>query len=126
MANDTEIAAEDIAEALLAITGDALMAGDFDAFASAFHLRQTMATIGGPIHVEVKDDLRRGFEEVVRYYKAIGVTDMVRSVAAADYKSTGVIESTHICDLLHNGKRLKETYPVFSVLKKNQRRLADH
>ncbi len=113
-----EFAASDIAEALLEITGDALLSGNFDAFAAVFHVPQVMATMAGPIHMETMDDMRRAFDEMHQHFKAIGVTEMVRTCVAADYKSSTRIESTHVSDLLHNGKRLSEPYPVFSVLEK--------
>ncbi len=113
-----QITALKIAEAILEITGDALMTGDFDAFAAVFHVPQFMATMAGPVHMETVDDMRRCFDEMHQHFKGIGVTELVRACVAAEYKSPTRIESTHVTELLQNGKRLNEPYPVFSVLEK--------
>jgi hypothetical protein len=113
-----EFAASDIAEALLEITGEALLSGDFDAFAAVFHVPQVMATMAGPIHMETLDDMRRAFDEMHQHFKAVGVTQMVRTCVAAAYETPTRIQSTHVSDLLHNGKRLNEPYPVFSVIER--------
>ena len=118
MSQQMQIAASDIAEAILEITGDALLSGDFDAFAAVFHVPQVMATMAGPINMETVDDMRRAFDELHQHFKAIGVTDMVRSIVAAEYETPARIQSTHVSNLLHNGKRLNEPYPVFSVLER--------
>ena len=113
-----QIAASDIAEAILEITGEALMSGNFEAFASVFHVPQVMSTMAGSINMESIDDMRRAFDNSRAHFEAIGVTEMVRNCVAAEYKTPTRIESTHVCNLLHNGKRLNEPYPVFSVLEK--------
>lgn len=118
MSQDMQIGAMDVSEALLEVTGDALLSGDFDAFASVFHVPQTMVTMAGSIYMETVDDMRRAFDDMHSHFMAIGVTDIVRKCVSAEYKSPTRIESTHVSDLLHNGKRLKEPYPVFSTLEK--------
>jgi hypothetical protein len=118
MSAEMQIAAVDIAEAILNVTGDALMSGDFDAFAAVFHVPQTMATMAGPIHMETLDDMRRAFDDMHAHFKAVGVTEMVRSIVAAEYKSPTRIESTHVSDILHNGKRIGDPYPVYSILER--------
>ncbi|MCK0095546.1 hypothetical protein MWU60_08175 [Yoonia sp. F2084L] len=117
MPTDAQIAAKDIAEALLETTGNALMSGDFDAFAAVFHAPQVMATMAGPVHMETVDDMRRAFDGMHEHLTAMGVTHMYRTVVAAEFKAPSMIESTHVTELLQDGKRLNEPYPVFSVLK---------
>lgn len=118
MVEQAQITASDIAKAILEITGDALMSGDFDAFAAVFHAPQVMATMAGQIHMETVEDMRRAFDEMHHYFKAMGVTELVRACVAAEYKSTTRIESTHVSELLKNGKRINDPYPVFSVISK--------
>lgn len=115
---ESQFAASDIAEALLDITGNALMSDDFDAFAAVFHVPQVMATMAGTVHMETLDDMRRAFDGMHEHLTAIGVTEMFRTCAAAEFKSPTRIESTHVTELLRDGKRLNEPYPVFSVLEK--------
>ena len=113
-----QIAASDVAEALLEITGDALMSNDFDAFASVFHVPQIMATMAGPIHMESLADMERVFRKMCEHFEAINVTKMIRTCTAAAYKSPSRIDSTHVTQLWQNGKRLTDPYPVFSTLEK--------
>lgn len=118
MAKQMEIAATDIAEAVLEITGDALMSGDFDAFRSVFHVPQHMATMAGQIFMETEDDMRRAFDELHAHFKALGVTDLVRQVVVSEYTSPTRISSTHTSEVTRNGHRLCDSYPVFSILEK--------
>ena len=118
MSTGAHLAAIDIASAILEITGTALMNGDFDAFAAVFHTPQMMATMTGPVHMETVEDMRRAFDEMHRHFKETGVTDMIREVVAADYTSDTRIESTHVSEVLRNGKRQAQPYPVFSVIEK--------
>lgn len=118
MSSPMQIAASDVAEALLEVTGDALMTSDFPAFAAVFRVPQQMATMAGPIHMETVEDMQRAFVDMCQHFKAIGVTDMFRTCVSAEYRTPTKIETTHVSELLQNGKRLNEPYPVFSVLEK--------
>jgi hypothetical protein len=118
MNQQMQIAASDIAEAILEVTGDALLSGDFEAFAAVFHVPQTMATMAGSIHMETIDDMRRAFDDMQAHFKAVGVTKMVRTCVAAEYKSPTRIETTHVSELLQDNRRLTEPYPVYSILEK--------
>ncbi|PJI84957.1 hypothetical protein BC777_2951 [Yoonia maricola] len=118
MANDMQIAASDVSQALLDITGDALMKGDFDAFASVFHTPQHMATMAGPIYMETAEDMRRAFDEMHKHLQGIGATHMVRRCVVAEYKTPTRVEATHTSEVLKDGKRLSGPYPGFSVLEK--------
>ncbi len=118
MAAQARIAASDIAEAILEVTGEALMSGDFDALAAVYHVPQIMLTMAGPIHMETPEDLRRAFDGTLQHFKGLGVTELVRACVAAEYTSPTRIESTHVTELVKNGERLNEPFPVFSVLEK--------
>jgi ketosteroid isomerase-like protein len=118
MAAQARIAASDIVEAILEVTGGALMSGDFDTLAAVFHVPQTIATMAGPIHMETADDLRRAFDGTHQYFKDLGVTEIIRECVAAKYTSPTRIECTHVTELVKNGERLNDPYPVFSVLEK--------
>ena len=113
-----QIAASDVSQALLDITGQALMKGDFDAFASVFHVPQHMATMAGSIYMETTEDMRRAFDEMHKYLQGIGATDLVRRCVAAEFKSPTRIEATHTSESLKGGQRLAGPYPGYSVLEK--------
>ncbi|EBA12974.1 hypothetical protein [Roseobacter sp. CCS2] len=118
MATDMLIAANDVSQRLLDITGDALLSGDFDAFASVFHAPQHMATMAGPIYMETTEDMRRAFVEMHNHLRGIGATDTVRKCVVAEYKTPTRIEATHTNEVLRHGTRLSGPYPCFSVLEK--------
>ncbi len=110
------ISASAIAEELLEITGNAMITGDFDAFAAAFHLPNTMTTSSGTIVVEDEDHLRRVFNGVREKLKNAGITELVRFVEVAEFRSPTQIASTHISYLLSGGSQLEDPYPVFSII----------
>ena len=70
------------------------------------------------INVETADNLHRTFDQMCGHFDAVGITDLVRFIAAAEYQSPNRIASTHVAGLLHRGKRLQDPYPAFSVLEK--------
>lgn len=118
MNKDMQIAASDVSQALLDITGQALMEDNFEAFVEVFHVPQYMATMAGPIYMETTEDMRRAFDGMVKHLQGIGATDMVRNCVVAEYKTPSRIEATHTSEVLRDGKRLNGPYPGFSVLEK--------
>ena len=113
-----QITASDVSQALLNLTGQALIEGDFDAFALVFHTPQHMATMAGPIYMETAEDMRRAFDEMHKHLQGIGATDLIRKCVAAEFKSPTRIEATHTSEVLKGGQRLNGPYPSFSVLEK--------
>lgn len=118
MGDTMNITAADISTAILDVTGEALMTGNFDAFLSVFHVPQHMETLGGPIFMETEEDMRRAFDQMHNHLRAVKITDLVRKVVASEYGSGTRIESTHTSEALQNGKRMSDPYPVFSVIEK--------
>ena len=118
MPHRVRIAAKDISEAILEITGDALVSGDFDAFASVFHVPQYMATMAGPVYMETKDDMRRAFDDMYAHFQTAGVDRLNRKVTEAHYVSDTTIESTHLSEVVSADGTSLGTYPVFSVIEK--------
>ncbi|KQB97498.1 hypothetical protein AL073_00660 [Loktanella sp. 1ANDIMAR09] len=118
MAEQMRIAAEDIAQAILEITGEALLKGDFDAFAAVFHVPQHMATIIGPIYMETHEDMRRAFDAMHRCFQETGVTELRREVTDARYISNTRIESTHVGETRTADGKIEGPYPVFSTIEK--------
>ena len=112
------IAAKDISEAILEITGEALISGDFEAFASVFHVPQYMATLAGPIYMETREDMRRAFDEMHGFFKTSGITELNREVTEARYVSETRIESTHVSNPAGDRGFVKGPYPVFSIIEK--------
>lgn len=111
-----KLTATDIAEALLEITGDALVSGDFEAFVAVFHVPQYMATLAGPIYMETHEDMSRAFAEMHGYFRDNGITRLNREVTKANYVSDLKISFTHVSTTMRGSRQIKGPYPVFSVI----------
>ncbi len=116
MAEGTKFRAQDISEAILEITGDALLSQDFDAFFAVFHVPQYMATMAGPIFMETRADMERAFAEMSRYFKEAGITKLDREITESRYVNENKIESTHVATTYRGNEVVKGPYPVFSVI----------
>lgn len=118
MSDQIKLAAKDVSDALLEITGEALMSGNFEAFLSVFHVPQYMATLSGPIYMETEDDMRRAFDSMHAFFTSSGVTELAREVTESRFVAPDRIESTHIASTLRNGEIVTGPYPVFSTIEK--------
>lgn len=118
MNDERSIAASDVAQAILDVTGPALLDGDFDAFKQCFQVPQTMATMAGPIHMETEEDMQRAFDEMHLHLAALNVTEIYRRCVSATYNANGQITATHMSELISDGRTIKGPYPVFIVLEK--------
>ncbi len=107
-----------IASDLLERSGNALMSGDFQAFADCFNLPQQFETYQGPQCAETLDDLRRVFDQVRAHFACTGVTDMARTVVHAEFKGQDIVEAVHESRLLSRNTLLRGPYPVFSTIKR--------
>lgn len=115
-----DCAAEEIADELLFKTGKALIADDFDSFHTCFGLPHVVETGDGRRVLETSDDLRRVFDDVVRYYVDAGVVDVARTVVEARFLDSDTIGSTHVARLLQrDGTALRNPYPVYSILRRH-------
>lgn len=112
--------AKEISEYLLNITANALMEHDFESFAAAFGLPQTMTTAEREIRFETRDDLRATFEQMCAFFQSQGVTALERTCEAAVFHGPDRVEATHTSRVLANGKDVTPPYPVYSVLERLQ------
>ncbi|MDX8351150.1 hypothetical protein [Cognatiyoonia sp. IB215182] len=110
--------AKEISEHLLKVTADALMQHDFESFASAFGLPQTMTTIESEIRLLTRDDLRMAFEQMCDCFQSMGMTELRRVCEAAAFCGPDRVEATHTSHVLAHGKDIVPPYPVFSVLER--------
>jgi len=108
--------AKDVSEYLLKVTGDAMMAGDFDRFAQHFHLPQTVTTFDSQSLLQTRQDVRQIFDNVRAHYRKIGVRELVRYCVAAEFKGPDKIEATHISHLMNGTRQLAEPSAGFSLL----------
>ncbi|SFS15590.1 hypothetical protein [Yoonia litorea] len=104
--------------AVLEVTGEALLSGDFEMFASVFQVPQTIVTLDQRISVATLDDLRRVFEGVHAHYVETGVVELDRKVVEAAYLSPTKVVSTHttVTRSPTHGETVRQ--PVFSTIEK--------
>lgn len=108
--------AKDISEMLLELTGDALMDGNFDTFATCFHLPHTIETPDFKRVLETRADLKAVFDSVTDDYRRKRVTELIRICEVAEFKTETRIEATHITHMMSGNQRVNDPFPNFSVL----------
>lgn len=117
MVGEVGTSAKEISEMLLEITGKALLAADFDAFAPCFHLPHFIASSEDKTVLETTEDLLRVFKLVTLDYAVKRVTDLVRYCEIAEFKSPTRIDAVHITHVMAGNLRVVEPFPTFSELK---------
>jgi len=108
--------AKKIAEALLEITGTAMLAGDFDTFAACFQLPHFISTADNKTVLETPEDLRETFLRVREDYLRKQVTDMVRHCDVAAFRDPDTIAVAHTTHLLSGNYRVTAPYPCYSIM----------
>ncbi len=109
--------AQQIAQTMLAVTGNATMSKDFDTYARCFHLPQTMETYSGRVDINTVKDLREIFDSVCKQFDAMGVTDFVRRCLEAQFRDPATIVVAHETRLMRDNYLLREPYPSYGTLK---------
>lgn len=118
MKND--LRAEDIAEDLLYITGQALFGRATQAVEACFDIPQMLETQSGKRLIESAEDIRKVFEDVRAYFSRNGITDIVRTVVSAEFLAPTMIGATHVSQLmLPDGTPFRAPYPTYSILRLN-------
>ena len=107
-----------VANALLRQTGEALLSRDAARFAAAFSLPHRISTFDRTVVIETPGDLIRTFDKACAEYAKLGVTDCVRDCIAARFRDPDTIAHTHISHLMRGPWRVKDPYPCFSSLKR--------
>ncbi|WP_298858028.1 hypothetical protein [uncultured Sulfitobacter sp.] len=105
-----------ICEQLLKITGDALLAGDFDTFAACFHLPHFMSTTDAKASIETTTALKQLFEKTIDSHRRKRVTDVIRKCDVCNFRSPTHIGSTHTTHLMSGSQRIAEPFPSFSTI----------
>lgn len=111
--------AREVAARLLAVTGDALMTGDFELFREQFLLPQSIATIGGTRTLRTEEDMRRTFGQIQEHYAKIGLDRLDRWIQVALFDGPDEIRSGHITHMLSkSGKLLNRPILTMSRLQR--------
>lgn len=105
-----------ISDALLEITGEAILARDFSRFAPAFALPHPITTFDTKRTVETRAELEAIFDANCAYFDELQVTDIARKCLSADFDGPDCVKAMHITHLMSGNNRVKDPYPGFSVL----------
>lgn len=108
--------AREIAEDLLARTGQGLIAGDFRPFSDCFALPNTMNTFEERRVIKTEGELETLFSDVRAYYHKIGMTEMERHIVDAEFRNPTTIVSTHQSRLVAENELVQQPFDVLSVL----------
>lgn len=115
------LTAFDVSEMLLARTGDALLAGDFDAFSPCFQIPYELETVDGRRQVSTRDALKATFDAVHAHMVKLRVAIMARHCVSASFRADDEVAATHETRLIdHSGIIVQDPYPAFSILRKQE------
>ena len=110
--------AREVAENVLDATGKALLAGDFDAFASYFALPHTLETPDQKTILKTSTALRTVFDRVSAKYIENRVTELIRICDVAEFVAPDRIHATHTTHMMSGNTRLEEPFPIFSIFQR--------
>lgn len=108
--------AREIAEDLLARTGQGLITGDFKLFGECFALPKEMETFEGRRVIRTQAEMESVFNDVRAYYAKIGMTHMERHVVDAEFRNPTSIVSTHQSRLVAEYELVQQPFDVLSVI----------
>ena len=113
--NDGPVSARDICERRIDATAQAILSGDFDAFAEWFGFPYEFETFDVARRIANLQELRESFDRVHRHYVKLGVTQLERRCIEAEFRDKHTMNSTHESRVLRGNELLLEPYPTFSV-----------
>lgn len=108
--------AREISEALLEITGKALIGNDFESFERCFHVPHLIETPDEKRVLKTQAALRRVFDCVVEDYRNRNITDLIRITEVAEFRGPFRVEATHCTHMMSRHLRVMDPFPCFSVL----------
>ena len=108
--------AHEVSEMVLAVTGDALMTGNFSQFNHWFHLPHVIETADTKRTLHTKEELKDVFDRVTEDYRRKRVTDLVRICEVAEFTSDTRMVATHITHMMSGNQRIGDPFPSLSVL----------
>ncbi|MEM8592095.1 MAG: hypothetical protein AAGF13_06165 [Pseudomonadota bacterium] len=90
----------EICQNLLDLTGEALLAEDFERFRAHFTLPTSVETFEGKRSLDTVEALEDAFRGACDHYRAQGTTDLLRHVLAAGFEGETKIRGTYECRIL--------------------------
>lgn len=116
--SETEQTARQITEALLSLTGDAMMADDFDAFHRHQILPQPIETFEGRKMVRTSQQMRNVFSSVRAHQRRLGVTHLVRHCAEAKFVGDENLEAVYTSYAYRGRALVQKPYQSFAFLRR--------
>ena len=95
---------------------EAILAGDFDAYAVMIDLPYLVHTATADLLLTKLADLRPTFDTLFQGLKARGITHYERVARAADYADCDRIEGWHHTHILSNGERMANPHSARQTL----------
>lgn len=106
-----------ITEWLLALTGDAMMADDFEAFHRHQILPQPIETFEGRKMVTTPAQMQSVFESVRAHQKRLGVTRLERRCAEAKFVGRENLEAVYTSFAYRDRTLIQQPYQSFAFLR---------
>lgn len=110
--------ATEIAQHSLDVTGEALLARDFERFAQFYDVPYTIATESGIARRDTFDELAAGFYSAADHYHAEAVTRLERHVEAAVFDGADRLRFSHLTQLYRDDTPLRDAYPNVSDMRR--------
>jgi hypothetical protein len=107
--------AKKIAGGLLALSGKALMADDFDTFHKTQHLPLPIETIDGHILVTSTEQMRDIFDSVRAHQRRIGVTSVRRDVTNANFFGKDKVELVYTSYIYREQDLAQSPYTSYAL-----------
>lgn len=108
--------AREIAEDLLARTGQGLITGNFKVFGDCFASPTEMETFEGRRVIRSEAELKSSFNDVRAYFSKVGVTEIDRRIVDAEFRNPTSIVSTHQSRLVAVNELVQQPFDVLSVI----------
>ena len=105
-----------ICQRMLDKTGDAILSRRFDDFFDSFTIPTIVETFEGRRSLDSIEMLKDAFEGVCTHYQALGATDLVRHIVAAQFDGEDTIRLTHECRVLSGTQLAQAPFAVYSKI----------
>ncbi len=115
----THCSACEIAEDLLARTGEAMDRGDFDTFERCFSRPVVMVTLDEKLLLQTRADVRRTFDAVRDFRRVNGVVKALRESISAEFLDEGNIATTHVSRMVaSDNSTFGQPYVAYSLVRR--------
>lgn len=93
-----------------------MLEGDFDSFASSFHLPHFISSADNKTVLKTRAEMRSLFDMVLEDYRRRQITDLVRFCDLAEYRSETRLMASHTTHMMSGNHRVAGPFPAYSVL----------